>query len=199
MSNFELAVLFCTLFGVATLVSFMALAGKIKFSLRTIFIIVTSACVGFAVISAFGDEWFTVGFWALLLGLPIANFFVVAALFVSVVNTDGETQAIRIGWLTPLVGMAIVDCFRIAFDAGVLFKAYYIAYYLMAYLAAWIGGLVCDRTYRSNPQYQWRLLERKRTQENSRPRHKVDRTARADVPSPFADSVRDEPNVNEIN
>lgn len=212
MSNFELAVLFCILFGVATLVSFAALAGKIKFSLRTIFIIVTTSSIGFALFSALGDEMFGLISIVLMLGLPLANILIVAVLFVSVVNSAGPYQAIRIGWLTPLVGMAFIDCGRIAFGGNNAFSAGFLVYYPMVYITAWIAGAICERTYFTGQSRRplrgtYRQTVRSRGQsvhfdsdEQSTSRNTP--KPKANVPSPFSKSVAhpldDEPNVYEI-
>ena len=127
--------------------SIAARHGQFKFSLKTVFVVVTTLCVGLGVVSAFGDFTFTIVFWAMMICLPLANFIVVSVLVVSVTITDGRKRAKRIGWLIPLIGMALIDCGRLTSLPDGALSPVFIFYYPLAAITALLAGSACKHIF----------------------------------------------------
>lgn len=144
---FETLLLIFLFMGVGGGIYIAARTNKIRFSLQTIFGLVTAACVLFGFVAAFGPNAIELGL-RLIYGalLPLANLIVISVLIVLTLNTRGEQQAIHIGRLVPLLALAILDVARIIMygpmqNGGAI-------YTIAFYATAWLSGLACKRSFR---------------------------------------------------
>lgn len=145
----QMAIIFLFLFGITACLVLAAQAGNIKFSLQTVFLVLTTSCVGLAMIAAFGSQVGGIVFFALFVTLPLANLVVIAALIVTAINSVGRNQAITIGYLTPLIALAFVTCGAFTYRLPEMEPIRHLMYYATGYITAWIAGSVCERTYLS--------------------------------------------------
>lgn len=149
----ETLLVFSLMVGVGLCVIFGAQLFRVQFSLGTVFVSVTVACVGLAMIAAMGPTvWSAIG-WILMIVFPPANFIIVALLVITVLHARGEPQAVAIGRLIPLIGLAISDTFRVggllaALRFGPATSGLYLFVCVIAYATSLISGHVCRRAHR---------------------------------------------------
>lgn len=152
----EAILTFFLVVGVGFCVFYAARVGKVKFTLRSVFVLITTLCVGLAGFATFGPSVFYPLWVFASVATPPANLIVVAMLVVSVVHSRDEKQAGYIGMLVPLACLAISDSIRIGglltagFQAlGGSSDATTIVIYLLAYLTSWASGSVCRHWFRN--------------------------------------------------
>ena len=149
----DMLLIFFVVVGAGLCIVYGAQAGKVQFSLRTVFVMVTTSCVWLAAFGTFGAAAYEMIGWLLMVLMPPVNFVLVALLTVSVLYTREEQQAVSIGRLVPLVGLAVSDTIRVGallaasqFDGG--WSWIYFLVYVVAYLTALTSGFVCREAFR---------------------------------------------------
>ena len=145
----EMFLVFVLVVGIGLCIYIAARTAKVRFSLQTIFVLVTVACVLLALSAAVGAN--VIGNIALMvLGfvMPLLNLMAIGVLIVLVINSRGMQQALQIGRVTPLVGLALLELgrgptFGGEFPFGIVILLYYSAFYV----AAWFSGKVSAWAY----------------------------------------------------
>lgn len=149
--DFAASLTFFTIVGLGLCIVYGAKLNTIQFSLRSIFAIVTTTCVAMAFFASFGIVAFEMLGWLLTALMPPVNFILVAVLCVSVIHTRDEQQAIAIGRLVPLAGLAIADTVRVAAWLTVHEFGWPRIYFFIAvaaYLTALTSGYVAREVFR---------------------------------------------------
>ena len=147
MAGPELLLVFSLLAGIGLFVVYGAQIFKVRFTLGAIFLTITVACVGLALVVALGPAAFAIGRWLLLICLPPLNFVCVALLCVAVVHVRGARQAVAIGRLIPLTALATADAIRIGIGLATMrFEVaaeVYVFIFVVAYATSFTAGYAC--------------------------------------------------------